>query len=1018
MVLSAERSTRNRSRCADSDSGLLPATRRTLLRRVTPGQQDGQRPSPAAGARRDAAQPRFPLPLVPGIRGRAAELAVLGEHLDQAASGRLAVVLIEGEAGIGKTRLLNVALEEARCRGMQVAAGRAEELERTRPFGLVAGALGCVRSSPDPRRAAIGELLAAGVAGDGGPVTVTSDPGLQFRVVDAFADLAEELALSGPLVIAADDLQWADPSSLLTLGVLSRRLAYLPVALIGCYRPSPRRPELERLTSALTDPGARQLVLGPLAGPAVTGLVAETIEAEPGPALLAEMAGAGGNPLFVTELLGALALEGAIETSGGRADLAEVMLPPTLRLTILRRLSFLPDQTLQALRAASVLGLGFSLTDLATIAGRPALELSVQLAEAIRARVLEDDGPVLRFRHDLIRESIYEDLPSSVRRGLHREAGQRLAQAGAPALQVAEHLARGAERGDGDAIGWLTRAAREAAPRSPASAAELLERAAGLMDPGDPDRDQLLAEQADSLMLAGRIPDAEAACRALIGGDHQRSVQGTVRMCLGRALLAAGRTHDGLRELEEAAEWPALTEAQRASARAWASFARFSLEDLPGAAAMAEQARSAAVTAGDHLATSVSMTTLAVISQSRGQFRDALQVIDQAVRLADQSPGRQGHGYPVHAARGHLLIELDRPQDARTALETGKRICEELGVRWPLASYQAFLGFERFITGHWDDAVAELEARLDLADDIGESYSRVYAQSVLSLIALHRNDVSGAREAAATAARELASTGPCYRTLWATWVRALVLEADGELADALAVLAECWDRCARSELAMEYPVIGADLVRLAIASGDRQRARDVAAAVTEMADDNEAPSLTGAALRCRGLADDDPATLAAAAAAYARSPRPLELALAAEDAGAAFARHGQPDLARPLLEQAVKIYERLGAARDLARAEAVLREAGIRRGRRGPRSRPQTGWSSLTPTERTVAHLVAEGLSNPQIGERLYVSRRTVQTHIAHVFAKLDITSRAQLAAEVTRHGGGKQAAGAGGTRG
>ena len=943
---------------------------------------------------------------VPGIRGRTAEIVALGEALDRVASGRLAVVLIEGEAGIGKTRLLDEGLADARGRGMQVAAGRAQELTRARPFGLVAEAFGCAASSPDPRRAAIGGLLAADHADNGGPLTVTSDPGLQFRVVDAFADLAEELALAGPLLIGADDLQWADPSSLLTLGVLSRRLARLPVALIGCYRPSPRLPELERLASALAGQGARQLALGPLAEQAVTGLVAETVAAEPGPGLLAEMAGAGGNPLFVTELLGALAMERAIQTAGGRAELVEVTLPPTLRLTILRRLSFLPDQTLQALRTASILGSCFSLTDLATVTAHPALELFLALAEAIRARVLEDDGAVLRFRHDLIRESIYEDLPGSLRRGLHREAGQRLAQAGGSSLQVAEHLARGADRGDAAAIGWLTRAAREAAPRSPAVAADLLERAAGLMNPDDPDRDQLLAEKADSLMLAGRIPDAEAACRALLDRQHDRPAEGRARMCLGRALLAAGRARDGLRELELAADWPVLTDAQRASAQAWASFARFSLEDLSGAATMAERARPAAVAAGDHLATSVSMTTLAVISQSRGRLSDALQIIDQAVRLADQSPGRQGHSYPVHAARGHLLIELDRPQDAKSSLEAGKRISEELGVRWPLASYQAFLGFERFVTGEWGAAVAELEARLELADDIGETYSRVYANSVLSLIALHRNDLCGARAAVATAERELASTGPRYRTQWAAWARALVLEADGELSSALAVLAECWDRCVRCGLALEYPVLGADLVRLALACGDRQRAQDVAAAVAGMADQNEVPSLTGAALRCRGLADDDPAALAAATAAYARSPRPLEQALAAAEAGAAFARHGQADRARPLLEQATEIYQRLGAARDLARAEAVLRDAGIRRGRRGPRGRPQAGWSSLTPAERTITRLVAEGLSNPQIGERLYVSRRTVQTHIAHVFAKLDLSSRAQLAAEVTRHRG------------
>lgn len=187
---------------------------------------------------------------VPGIRGREAETQVLGEALDRAASDRLAVVLIEGEAGIGKTRLLDEALADARGRGMQVAAGRAEELERARPFGLLVGAFGCARSSPDRRRAAIGALLAT-EGGERGPITVTSDPGLRFRVVDAFADLTEELALSGPLVFGADDLQWADPSSLLTLGAVSRRLAYLPVAIIGCLRPFPRVLELDGLAAAL-----------------------------------------------------------------------------------------------------------------------------------------------------------------------------------------------------------------------------------------------------------------------------------------------------------------------------------------------------------------------------------------------------------------------------------------------------------------------------------------------------------------------------------------------------------------------------------------------------------------------------------------------------------------------------------------------------------------------------------------------------------------------------------------------
>ena len=253
--------------------------------------------------------------------------------------------------------------------------------------------------------------------------------------------------------------------------------------------------------------------------------------------------------------------------------------------------------------------------------------------------MLEDDGARLRFRHELIRDAIYEDLAGSVRRGLHREAGQRLAQAGAPALQVAEHFARGAPPGDPEAITWLARAAREAAPRSPDVAADLLGRAAGLMAPGDPGRDGLLAERATSLMWAGRITDAETACRSLLGRDLDPSLEGAVRICLGHALLAGGQARDGLCELERACQSPLLTGAERAEAQAWASLARLVLADLAGAAAAAAQARPVAVAARDPLATSVAMVSLAQVSELRGDLGDALRIIDDAVRLADGSPG-------------------------------------------------------------------------------------------------------------------------------------------------------------------------------------------------------------------------------------------------------------------------------------------------------------------------------------------------------------------------------------------
>ena len=951
----------------------------------------------------------------PRLRGRETETGVLREALDRVAGGGLAIVLVEGEAGIGKTRLLEQALASAAARGMQVAAGRAEELEQARPFGLMAGAFGCVPGSADPRRAAIAGLLSGpGGRGSGGPVTVTSDPGLQFRVVDAFGDLVEALALSGPVVVGADDLQWADPSSLVTLAAMGRRVADLPVGIIGCFRPVPRAAELDGAVRALQAAGARHLALPPLGAEAVGELVSEMVSAEPGPGLLAGISGAAGNPLFVTELLAALGQEGAIQVTGGRAEVAEATLPPTLRLTILRRLSFLPEDTLQVLQAASILGSAFSLTDLALISGRPAIGLTVSLTEAIRSRVVEDDGAQLRFRHDLIRDSIYQDLPASMRRGLHREAAVRLAQSGTPALRVAEHFARGAAEGDSEAIDWLARAARQAGPGSPAAAASLLDRAITLMQPDDPRRDQLLIEQVGGVMLAGRITDAEVISRRLLDRPHDPAVEGAARMCLGRALLAQGRLRDGLAEMERAAESPLLTEAEQADARALAGFARLSTGDLEGAAGAAQQASSAALAAGDPFPASIAKATLAIICASRGQLADALRSAYDALRLAEDSLARHGHQYPsttaptwtgcwVQASCGYILVEAGRLEEARSTLHAGRRISEERGVRWPLPTFGVILGLERFVAGQWDDALAELESSLELAGELGEeSYTVNLAHAIMALISFHRDDLNRAAAAAQAANQELIGRGAAFAR-WAAWPRALLREASGQPGQALETLSTPLRESARLGISAEYPVMGADLVRLAVTEGDISLARRVAAAVGDVASRNDVPWLRGAALRCQGLAESDAHALAAAADAYAAASRPLELALASEEAAAAFVKQGEPGRARPLLEQALAIYERLDAYRDLARANALLRLAGVRRGVRGPRTRPQFGWQSLTPTERTVAALVADGLTNPQIGERLFISRRTVQTHLMHVFAKLSISSRAHLAAQVAR---------------
>jgi DNA-binding CsgD family transcriptional regulator len=932
------------------------------------------------------------------LRGRETELELLGEALNRPPCGRLAVLVIEGEAGIGKTSLLDTALRAASDLDVAVFRGRAEELERTRPFGVISAALACSRSSSDPRRRAVADLLAAGGA-EGDRITVSSDPGLRFQAVDALVDLVEALA-EQPLAIALDDLQWADPSSVLTLAAMARRLVHAPAALICCLRPTPRSAELQRALDALDNLGATRIHLGQLDERAVHELVADTVAAEPGQLLMKKVAGAGGNPLFVTELLAAITEDGAVSTTDGHAEVADAVLPPTLRLTILRRLGFLPEQTLQALRPASILGSSFAVTDLSTITERSVLDLSGALHPALDARVLRSEYGRLRFRHDLIRDAIYEDVPDSVRLGLHREAGRRLADAGAPSLQVAEHLVRGATAGDGDAITWLTKAAREVALRSPRVASELFEHAIELLAPQDPERDRLIVERAVSLMWAGGVVDAEGTCRALLDGTHDPSLDGPARTCLAHSLIAEGRMAAALVELEQVCGSTSVTEEQRAGAWAWAGFARLSLGDLDGSALAATRSLQASRPAREHFATSLALTTLAMGCELRGEMDEAVRVIDEAMQLADLSPGRLGHRYPVHVSRGHILMERDRLADARQTLEIGSRISEEVGARWAIPSFHVYLAIERYLAGEWDDCVVEFETARELAAETGERYSLIIGHSVMSHLALHRGDLRKAGQAAAAATGELAATGPRYRSHWAPWAQAMVSEATGDIPGAFRALADCWDYCQEAGFAIEYPVLGPDLVRLALAAGDRSRAEQVTFAVEKTADASQVSSHRGAALRCRGLLDRESGLLDRACAAFASVGRPFEAAMAGLEAGELLARDGAHDRAVAHLDAAVEAFERLDAGRDLARAEACLRQLGVRRGKRGTRNRPRTGWASLTDTESRIVDLVSEGLSNPQIGERLFVSRRTVQTHLAHVFSKLDISSRAQLAAE------------------
>jgi ATP/maltotriose-dependent transcriptional regulator MalT len=932
------------------------------------------------------------------LRGRDVEVADLVRALDRAASGRLSIAVIEGEAGIGKSRLLAEVLDIGRTRDMDVHAARALELERTRPFGVLVDALSCTPSATDPRRRAIAQLFATRT---GGParITVTSDAGLRFQAIDAFVDLVETSALQRPLLLGVDDLQWADPSSLLTLGALVRDLRHLPVAIVCCLRPESRPGEVSAVMDAFEIAGARFITLNGLDGDALVALVHDAVDADPGERLMAELGAANGNPLFITELLGAIGQEGAIKFKGGSADVDQVRALPTLRLIVLRRLGNLSDDALDVLRATSILGTRFSVTDLAVTTGRSVLALSSSLREAVKAKALDEDGDRLRFRHDLIRDAVYADMPESVRLAMHREAGQRLADSGASALQVSEHLTRSAFVGDALAVRWLTRAAREVATSSPLVAATLLQHAAELSEANDPERDWLLAERAVSLLWAGRLPEAEEACLALLARGHDPAVDGSVHTCLVNLLLTQGRTAEALQQLEAVVNSPTLSEAERVITWALIAITHSSRGEVSRADAAIQTAKELSEPVDDPVVGALVLCGLSMVCQMRAELSQALVFADEAVRVADLSPDRLAHRYPFRITQARILLDLDRFPEARAALEAGRQVSQQVGAQWMGPMLDTTLAVERFVAGEWDDALAEAETAQQLAREVDEGYIVALRLSVVALIALHRGDLSGARQAMDMTGSAQHDQGPRFRSSWVALARALLLEAEGAAEEGMAVLVDRWEDGLREGLAVMYPVIGPELVRLALLNARHSVAESVCATVVELAATQAVPSFGGAAMRCRGLVERNPDLSLAAADAYLRAGRPLETALTREEGAELLSG----DVKISLLNEARAGFEQLGAVRDVARVDARLRALGVRRGRRGARRRPTSGWDSLTQTESMVVGLVAGGLSNRQVGERLFVSRRTVQTHLSHVFTKLDISSRTQLAAEAAR---------------
>jgi DNA-binding CsgD family transcriptional regulator len=497
---------------------------------------------------------------------------------------------------------------------------------------------------------------------------------------------------------------------------------------------------------------------------------------------------------------------------------------------------------------------------------------------------------------------------------------------------------------------------------------------------------------------------ASALCREGLAQAADRSAEGIFHLCLAQASFAGAQLEEARRAAGSAAASPGLSIGQRAQAAAWASLATASLGAASRVAELATDALGSAYADRDHLARAMAAAAAAVSKHLSGDYGSARDGLDAAIAAADASPSRAAHRFPLHYHRGLLALDADSSGEVDDAIRRGRKISEELGTLGAVPLYHWLAGLRLFWKGQWDEAVVELDGGLAVAESVGTRNGVVLAHSLKALVAVHRGDVAQARAKLGDAEAEHARTGAQYRHHWALLARAQVAGAAGDGGHALAAVTTAWDACQAAGAKSELAVVGPELARLAAAAGDATTPGRVAASLGALSATNSwVASLAGAALLCRGLADDDPEALCEAVVAYQRSGRVLDTALAAEDAGVALGRTGRLDAAMSVLDQAWNAYDGLGSWRGRARVDARYRALGLRRGPRGMRPRARTGWDALTETERRIASLVAEGCSNPQIAERLFVSRGTVKSHVSHVLAKIGVRSRVELAVEAAR---------------
>jgi DNA-binding NarL/FixJ family response regulator len=673
---------------------------------------------------------------------------------------------------------------------------------------------------------------------------------------------------------------------------------------------------------------------------------------------------------------------------------------PTLGTAIARRLEFLSAETRDLLRVAALLGSAFTVADVAAVLGRPVTDVLGRVTEATATGVLTAPPGRLEFRHPLVRAVLADSLPSSARQALHGQIAQALVARAAPE-RVAEHLLA-AGPAAAPLLPWLADAAGDLAERAPALAADLLGHVLGTMSPPEMVSGRLRAALAASLLRTGRAEAAEHTAREALAIPPGARTEAGLRWTLANACAGQGAIDRAVTEIAAALATGRLTLAEQARFYGLDAQCQITLSEPAATSTSWHDSVAAARASGDTEALAYGAAAAARSRLWEGCVDEALSYADAAVTATEALGPRAGAQLAPHVVRGICLAELDRDAEAERAFEDAPRLAER-GVGSDYLAWR-YLCTARlmFIQGRWEEALAEVWAGLDLPDLLD---MHRHLRGVAALIAVHRRDRGALAGLLPALQAPPSATSPGRQSAhMAAWACALAASADGRPGEATRILSQAWtDDIGQDRLWYLRHYLVPDLAAVALDAGEQGAASRAADSIGAYAAGHSFPALCRSAEHVRALADRDPDELAEAAAAHRRAGRPLFAAQAGEQRAWLLAAAGHGNEARAAILEAAAGYETLEASWDLARAETLLRRLGVRRGVRGPRRRPKTGWDALTGTERVVAGLVSEGLSNPAIADRMFLSRRTVQGHVSAILAKLGVTSRVELATLVTQ---------------